>query len=395
MRNKRFSNILPCKNITGVTLLSAVVLLSACDTTGDRFRNFDLDLRNNAGGLDTSSAARQATVNRPRPDSRGVISYPNYQVAVARRGDTVDAVASRIGVPADRLASFNGLRPSDKLNSGEIVALPRGTRAPSAAGTIQSPESGPRDITQIATSAIDSAQPAPEAKMTRTVPSRRIDGPEPVRHQVKAGETAFGIARLYNVSVRSLNDWNGLGPDLEVRAGQFLLIPIVDKAALPKAFKPEPAPGSGTKTVVPQPPSGSTPLPPPEPAAKPKVEPEPEPAAVSKLLAPVTGKVIRPYKRGKNEGIDIEASAGTSVKAAADGTVAAITRDTDQVPILVLRHAGNLLTVYANIGGISVKKGDKVKRGQVVAKVGSKSPSFLHFEVREGFDSTDPVPFLK
>lgn len=395
MRNRRFSKILPCKNFTGVTLLSAVAFLSACDTTGDRFKNFDLDLRNNAGGLDTSSAARQATVDRPRPDSRGVISYPNYQVAVARRGDTVDALAARIGVPSGEIASFNGLRPTDRLNQGEIVALPRGARAPSAAGTILAPVDGPRDITQIATSAIDNAQPKPAAKMTRIVPSRRIDGPEPIRHQVKAGETAFGIARLYNVSVRSLNDWNGLGPDLEVRAGQFLLIPIADKAALPKAFKPEPIPGSGEKTVLPQPPSGATPLPPAEPAAKPAVAPKPEPAKISKLLPPVTGKVLRPFKRGKNEGIDIEASPGTPVKAAEAGTVAAITRDTDQVPILVLRHANNLLTVYANIGDISVKKGDKVSRGQVVAKVGSKTPSFLHFEVREGFDSTDPVAFLK
>jgi murein DD-endopeptidase MepM/ murein hydrolase activator NlpD len=378
-----------------VTLLSAAALLSACDTTGDRFRNLDLDLRNNAGGLDTSSAARQATVNRPRPDSRGVISYPNYQVAVAQRGDTLGTLATRIGVPVGQLAGFNGIRADDKLNQGEIIVLPRSVRAPSAAGTIQAPVDGPRDITTIATTAIDSAQPKPDVKMTRTVPSRRIDGPEPIRHQVKAGETAFGIARLYKVSVRSLNDWNGLGPDLEVRAGQFLLIPIVDQQAPAKKEIPEPIPGSGAKTVVPEPPSGATPLPPAEPAAKPKAEPEPEPEKLSKLLPPVTGKVLRPYKRGKNEGIDIEASAGTPVKAAEAGVVAAITRDTDQVPILVLRHTGNLLTVYANIGNISVKKGDKVKRGQVVARVGSKSPSFLHFEVREGFDSTDPVAFLK
>ena len=395
MRNRRFSKFLPCKFISGVTLLSAATVLSACDPVGDRFQTLDIDLRNNAGGLDTSAAARQATVNRPRPDSRGVISYPNYQVAVAQRGDTLNSLSSRIGLPAERLASFNGLRPTDKLNAGEIVALPTGLRAPSAAGTIQVPvaPTGGRDITQIATTAIDNAKP--DVKMTRAVPSRRIDGQEPIRHQVKAGETAFGIARLYNVSVRSLNDWNGLGPDLEVRAGQFLLIPVVDKAAPVKEEIPEPVPGSGTKTVVPEPPSGASPLPPPEPPAKPKVEPEPEPVAASKLLPPVTGKVLRPYKKGKNEGIDIEAAAGTSVKAAEAGEVAAITRDTEQVPILVIKHPGNLLTVYANIGNISVKKGDKVKRGQVVAKVGSKSPSFLHFEVRKGFNSTDPVPFLK
>ena len=105
--------------------------------------------------------------------------------------------------------------------------------------------------------------------------------------------------------------------------------------------------------------------------------------------------MLRPYKKRRNEGIDIAAAAGTSVKAAADGTVAAITRDTDQVPILVLRHSGNVLTVYANIDDITVKKGDSVSRGQTLAKVGSGSPSFLHFEVREGFESVNPTKYLK
>ena len=62
--------------------------------------------------------------------------------------------------------------------------------------------------------------------------------------------------------------------------------------------------------------------------------------------------------------IDIAADAGTPVNAAADGTVAAITRDTDQVPILVLRHADNMLTVYAGVDNVKVQKGDTVKRGQ-------------------------------
>ena len=395
MRDRRFSKFLPCKFISGVTLLSAGMVLSACEPTGDRFRSLDIDLRNNAGVLDTSAAARQATVTRPRPDSRGVISYTNYQVAVAQRGDTLTTLSSRVGVPVAQLARFNGLRADDRLNAGEIVALPRDVRAPSAAGTIQVPVDGTgnRDITKIATTAIDNAKS--DVKMTRAVPSRRIDGKEPVRHQVKAGETAFGIARLYNVSVRSLNDWNGLGPDLTVRSGQYLLIPVADARAPARREIPEAIPGSGTKSVISEPPSGASPLPPSEPAAKPKVEPKPEPVAISRLLPPVTGKVIRGYKRGKNEGIDIEAKGGTSVKAAEAGVVAAITRDTEQVPILVIKHPGNLLTVYANIGNISVKKGDNVKRGQIVARVGNKSPSFLHFEVRKGFDSTDPVPFLK
>ena len=110
---------------------------------------------------------------------------------------------------------------------------------------------------------------------------------------------------------------------------------------------------------------------------------------------PVSGKIIRGYQKKKNDGIDIAASAGTSVAAAGDGTVAAITKDTEGVPILVVRHAGNLLTVYANIDAINVKKGDKVKRGQAIAKVRASSPAFLHFEVRQGFDSVDPMPYLQ
>jgi murein DD-endopeptidase MepM/ murein hydrolase activator NlpD len=371
--------------------------LSACSgEIGQSLANLDLDLRGTAGGLDTSSAARQATGTRPSPDSRGVISYPNYQVAVAERGDTVTSVANRIGVNPQDLAGYNGLRLDDKLNKGEVLAL-RDTVATSttAAGT----GSQPLDITQIATTAIGRA---PQTQVTQATPPQRIDGPEPIRHQVGRGETAYSIARLYNVSARSLADWNGLGPDLEVREGQYLLIPVAKAGA---STAPNPvqeaavvAPGAGTPT--PLPPSATKPLP--AEKVEPKVTPVASPAATSvpasktpQMLTPVSGKILLAYKKGKSEGIDIESATGTTVRAAADGEVAAITRNTDQVPILVLRHPGNLLTVYANISDITVKKGDKVSRGKVIAKVAKGSPSFLHFEVREGFESVDPTPFLK
>ena len=83
------------------------------------------------------------------------------------------------------------------------------------------------------------------------------------------------------------------------------------------------------------------------------------------------------------------------MRAAADGTVAAITQDTSQVQILILKHADGYLTVYANVDGIKVAKGATVKRGQTVAAVHSGSPSFVHFEVRRGTDSLDPVPLLQ
>jgi len=219
-------------------------------------------------------------------------------------------------------------------------------------------------------------------------------GVEPARHRVEPGETAFSIARTYNVPVAALAEWNGLGPDLALRVGQYLLIPTGTVEQIVPETIEEPAPvriaavappGRGTRT--PLPPSASEPLPTEDvqPAA---VEPTPEPAAepvqntqtaasdTSKLRMPVQGRIMRPFEKGKNEGISIAANAGDAVVAADGGTVAAITRDTDQVPILVIRHSGNLLTVYAGVDEIAVQKGDTVSRGDKIAVVRAASPPF-------------------
>lgn len=397
---------------------TALGLLAACD------RPLDFDMRGNFGNtLDTAEAARQPVANRPQPDARGVISYPNYQVAVARQGDTVADVATRIGVAPDELARFNGLRPADPLRPDEVVALPRRVAEPSAAtggfGTVQAPGT---DITSLASSAIDRSDaaavstttlppagggmitPSASAQPASAATPRPQVGQEPTRHQVKRGETAFTIARLYNVSVRSLAEWNGLGADYTIREGQFLLIPVPDAQApaRPVATAAVTAPGAGSPTPVP--PSAATPLPTevPTPAAAPAPATsapdlgaeQSAPARNAQLATPVQGTIIRDYEKGKNDGLDIQAASGTAIVAAEGGTVAAITASADQVPIIVIRHPDNLLTVYANVEGATVKKDDKVTRGQKIAQIRSGSSNYLHFEVRKGFDSVDPTPYL-
>ena len=113
------------------------------------------------------------------------------------------------------------------------------------------------------------------------------------------------------------------------------------------------------------------------------------------MQIPVDGKIIRAFNKGKNDGIDIASKPGASVVAAADGKVAAITSDADQVPIIVVRHPDNLLTVYANVDDIKVKKGDTVSRGKAIAAVRDGDNAYLHFEVRNGFESVDPTPYLQ
>ena len=107
---------------------------------------------------------------------------------------------------------------------------------------------------------------------------------------------------------------------------------------------------------------------------------------------PVNGSIVRAYSKGSNDGIDLSAGSGSPVKAAASGSVAAVTRDTDGVPIVVIRHEGQLMTVYAGMGALSVQKGDQVKAGQQIGTAGNAGS--IHFEVRQGYDSVDPEGYF-
>ena len=383
--------------IAGVSLAA----LAACE--GETLTDFDFDMRGSGGSAaDTSAAARGVAAARPAADNRGVISYPSYQVAVANRGDTVGTVAARVGVPADQLASLNGLPVNATLNGGEVLVLPGRVAEPSAAtGAITTGPITPGsvDITTLAGSAIDRAGTG-----TSGATSSVSSGEEPVRHQVQPGETAFIIARQYNVSVEALADWNGLPSDYSVRVGQFLLIPVMigapvqTAAAAPVAATTAPGQGSTTPT----PPSATSPLPEESPGPTPAPTPEPEnlepertAASAAQFQMPVNGSIVRDYDADDFTGIGISASAGSTVSAADDGTVMLITRDTNQNAILVIRHDGDLLTVYSGIDDIKVARGDSVSRGQQVAVVKAGDPASLFFQVRQGNETFDPLPYLQ
>ncbi len=106
---------------------TAMTALGACS-----FSDMDWDLRRNSSSLNTSDAAQNATANRPEADQRGVISYPGYQVAIARRDDTVAGVASRVGLDPAEVARYNALKPEYRLRAGEVLALPRRVAEPTA-----------------------------------------------------------------------------------------------------------------------------------------------------------------------------------------------------------------------------------------------------------------------
>lgn len=117
-------------------------------------------------------------------------------------------------------------------------------------------------------------------------------------------------------------------------------------------------------------------------------------AANNTLIQPVIGTIIKDYNKAINSGVDFSASPGSDILAANDGQVAAITADKTGMPILVIVHKDNLMTVYANLAKIRVYKGDSVVRGQKIGEISQKSPSYLHFEVRKNGQPVNPKDYF-
>jgi len=104
------------------------------------------------------------------------------------------------------------------------------------------------------------------------------------------------------------------------------------------------------------------------------------------------------YKMVKHKGLDIAADPGAEVFATAPGTVYAAARMGGFGNAVIISHdPGGVQTIYAHLGEISVTKGMKVKRGEVLGSVGSSGRStgpHIHYEIRLANNSIDPLPFL-
>jgi murein DD-endopeptidase MepM/ murein hydrolase activator NlpD len=152
-------------------------------------------------------------------------------------------------------------------------------------------------------------------------------------------------------------------------------------------------------SVAAQPVQPVTPAPQPE-AAKPAVQEPEQTASVSgDFRWPARGRVIAGFgANGGNEGINIAVPEGTPVKAAEAGTVTYAGSEVKGYGNLVLiRHENGFVSAYAHNGSLSVKRGEQVKRGQVIAtsgQTGNVTSPQLHFEIRKGATPVDPMKHL-
>jgi murein DD-endopeptidase MepM/ murein hydrolase activator NlpD len=253
-----------------------------------------------------------------------------------------------------------------------------------------------------------------------TAPPRAAAGPhsEPevigIVHVVRRGETVYRIARTYGIDPTDLMETNGIDDPRAVEIGTELFVPGAARVLAvpaPAALPPAQAPGGGPRDPEPSPGTTGTataaqsPTPAPAPTATrastspPRRDaPAPDGAALS---WPLRGVLYGRFGwRGgqRHDGIDIAAPEGTAVVAAADGTVIFAGRQEGYGSIVILRHAGGLVTLYAHASALLVKRGQQVERGTPVARVGQTGKTtgpHLHFEVRQGTRPRDPLLFLR
>jgi murein DD-endopeptidase MepM/ murein hydrolase activator NlpD len=246
---------------------------------------------------------------------------------------------------------------------------------------------------------------------------------------VAEGENVDTLSRRYGVPASALLSANGLSSASEVHGGMRLVVPVynangkagehkVAAATKPAAKAKKDAEVADKADKVEKPaPTKEAKLDAPAKAAPAKGQADTTPTGRVQPSAPVVtaeqadasgtnpefrwparGRIIQGFKAGGNDGINISVPEGTSVRAAENGVVAYAGSELKGYGNLVLiRHPNGFVSAYANNGELDVKRGDTVKRGQVIAKSGQSgnvnSPQ-LHFELRKGSTPVDPTSYL-
>ncbi len=271
---------------------------------------------------------------------------------VVAEGESLDTLSSRYGVPAAALLSANGLTSGSEVKSGMHIVVP----VYHAAATAETEKARKR--------AADVADAADQAKSAKA----KAKDPEKDKALAKT-EKPGGDAD------KSASKDDGAVAYAEPGKPAQTKDAMIDKAPtgnLESGASEGKVPLTGAKADA----AG--------------VEPE--------FRWPARGRIIQGFKAGGNDGINISVPAGTSVRAAEAGVVVYSGDGLKGYGNLVLiKHPNGFVTAYGNNGELDVKRGDQVKRGQVIAKsgdTGNVNAPQLHFELRKGSTPVDPTNYL-
>ena len=283
-------------------------------------------------------------------------------------GETVESIARKHGVPVAALMQTNGIREPGQIRPGQRLVIPR----------------------YVSTSPKSTATYVAQPKAGGSV------------HVVKAGETLMSISRGTGVSVAALAKTNHIDSSKKLSVGDRLTVPQGGHQVA--AAPPPVAPASAERIkVASAAPVQTAQLAKEEPRTTETVVKTAEPGgAMPSFRWPVRGRVIAGFgskpNGAQNDGINLAVPEWTPIKAADDGVVAYAGNELKGYGNLVLiRHSNGYVSAYAHAKELLVKRGDTIKRGQVIAHAGQTgnvtSPQ-LHFEIRKGSTPVDPTQFL-
>ena len=320
---------------------------------------------------------KPATANRSQ-NTPMQASNGSSSITVAT-GDTLYSIGRRYNVPVVELMELNGLASSN-LTIGQQLTLPGGTA---------------------------NKAKRPNVAVAQTKIRARTSG----TYTVRPGESFQNIAKRHGVSSAQLADVNGITDPGSIRAGEVLILPTRSNSVqkMKKIAKVSPKGPSQlkvrkvkTQTInlgSSKPTSASVVKKQQSVVMKKSVK---KGVVASAFRWPVRGRIIGkfgPRTDGThNDGINLAVPNGTKVKAAEGGIVAYAGSELEGYGNLVLiRHSNDWVSAYAHNDKLMVKRGEKIKRGQVIARAGTSGSvevPQVHFELRKGSKPVDPTKFM-
>jgi murein DD-endopeptidase MepM/ murein hydrolase activator NlpD len=290
-------------------------------------------------------------------------------------GDTVESIGRRHGVPASAIIQANHLAAPKAIQPGQQLVIPRSSRLPAA---IVPPKSAPAS----------------------TVAAAGNSGV----HVVASGDTLSKISRRYGKALADVAKANNIQPHAKLNIGDRIVIPGV-KATQSKSAavaQPQSPALASPKAPAAEPAESAAMVAPAADTQAPLGSVKASADATATFRWPVRGRVIAgfgPKPNGQqNDGINVAVPENTPIKAAEDGVVAYAGNELKGYGNLVLvRHSNGYVTAYAHASELLVKRGDQIKRGQIIAKsgqTGNVDAPQVHFEIRKGPAPVDPMPFL-
>lgn len=321
------------------------------------------------------------------------VSSPSLGMHTFRSGDTLWSVAQRYDVDLRDLLEINRLKPPYAIASGTRVRIPAPRSYDVRSGD-----------TLYNISRLFNSTTTEIARLNRLPAPYKVSVGQKLRIPATSGKSAaYANNRITGpVAVPSSKPaWFGESPQTQAARGgqssqQASRSSSIQSEVLPPVAGRSPDPVTVSSVPVP------APVPAPEIPQAAKDAPLP-PLSGSGFIAPVSGPVLSAYGVKPdglhNDGINIKAARGTSVRASESGTVAYVGDAIEGYGKLILiRHRNGYITAYAHLDKILVKKGAAIKRGEAIGTVGSTgrvTTPQLHFEIRKGKDALDPARYIR